>query len=329
MRREARQQQDIRVASVQGYHEGGYGSELYAFRGFNGNWYFNSDRKEKTELRDGTLYRVGKGGELLPFAGYGLEIETECNGINRDDALADVFDKIIMPNFKFGSDMFKMQHDGSLGGRSSVEVITQVMTMSRIRNDYAAYKTMFDVLFPAFGISADSHNTSCGMHVNVSLGLLGKTKEEQTEAARKLYYIINKHYNLFCKALYRPVNRTHWCGQMDYNRATTLNPETMPNDHGKCLNYSHFNAGRIEIRLVGGQKDYYCFRNTMETIFHLVSRVTSIKWADCDDIVKIFSGCNKYVYKRLSTECTDYITSEQLMAIQAKVNTKDNFDLHR
>ena len=73
MRKEARQQQDIRVASVQGYHQGGYGSELYAFRGFNGNWYFNSDRKEKTELRDGTLYRVGKGGELLPFAGYGLD----------------------------------------------------------------------------------------------------------------------------------------------------------------------------------------------------------------------------------------------------------------
>ena len=49
-------------------------------------------------------------------------------------------------------------------------------------------------MFPAFGISADSKNTHCGMHVNVSLGLLGKTRDEQAEAARKLYYIINKHY---------------------------------------------------------------------------------------------------------------------------------------
>jgi hypothetical protein len=175
---------------------------------------------------------------------------------------------------------------------------------------------MFDTYFPAFGITADSARVPCGMHVNVSNALFGKTRDEQVEAIRKLYYIINKHYGLFKKAFYR-AGSTTYCGQMNYTAARTLDLEYQPNDHGLCMNLSHFRAGRIEIRLVGGQKNFYCFRNTMETVFHLIKRVRTISWAQCDNIAEIFRGCNQYVLKRLRTECE--LAPEVLQAIESNI----------
>lgn len=75
---------------------------------------------------------------------------------------------------------------------------------------------------------------------------------------------------------------------------------------------------------MGGQPSYAAFRNTMESIFHLVDAVKRIPWADCGDLVKIFSGCNQYVYDRL-TRCghAGTITAAQLDAIRATVKPAD------
>ena len=318
MRKDARARIETNISHVQGYHAGAsFDEQEYAFEGFTGNWYFNSDRC--IALTPNYLRNDGQ-----PLQGYGLEIETECRGIGNTTVLAEVFTKIILPRFKFGTKMFKLQRDGSLRGDSSVEVITQIMTKSRIRNDYAAYKAMFDDYFKAFNISANSATTNCGMHVNISNALFGKDSVEIAEGVRKLYYIINKHYRLFCIMFKRPFDKTNWCAQMtaehlerngwddwtrhadlaaeyEYNNARNIDlTGNVPNSHHNCVNLSHFGAGRVEIRLVGGQKDYYSFRNTMETVFHLVARCRTISWADCDDIVKIFKGCNQYVVKRLA-----------------------------
>jgi len=317
MRKEAKVEKHATLAGIQGYHHRDDvfgGRESYAFQGFKGNWYLNSDRKIALDDH----YRRVDG---QPLQGYGLEIETECNGVRNSRVLAEVYDKIIFPCFKFGDVQFKMQEDGSLGGESSAEVITQIMTKSRIRNDYAAYKLMFNTYFKAFRIKADSYETSCGMHVNVSNGCFGKTVEAQETAIRKLYYIINKHYELCTALFYRCPSRTNWCGQMDYSVAKTMNLYQMDSSHGNCFNGSHYAAGRIEIRLVGGQKDFGCFRNTMESVFHLVERVRTISWTDCDNIAKIFQGCNQYVYDRLATRCN--LSAETLEAIRATVVTEE------
>lgn len=320
MRKECKRILTTSIADISGYHSGNNLSAVgiptnYAFRGFNGSWYFNSDRREELiPGPGGLLYR--KSGQ--PMEGYGLEIETECRGITNRKVLADVMDKIVFPVFKFGADMFKMQSDISLGGDTSVECITQVMTKSRIRNDYPAYRAMFDEYFPAFGISAASSN--CGMHVNVSNAVFGKTVETQAVAIRKLYYIVNKHFDFCCKLFGRNPERTRYCGRMDYSGAKTLDLNSASASHGNCMNLSHFPEGRIEIRLVGGQPGYYSFRNTMECVFFLCERVRSISWADCDDIVKIFTGCNNYVMKRLP-DCG--LSTEQLAAIRETVKTED------
>ena len=326
MRKEARKTINPEIAHVQGYH-GDRGQQRafgldYSVRGFRGNWYFNSDRKEKVHQEG--HFMVRDNGQAMQ--GFGLEIETECRGVYNQAVLAEVLDKIVFPVFKFGADMFKMQNDISLGGDTNAEIITQVMTKQRIRNDYASYKAMFDKYFPAFGITADSYETTCGMHVNVSNAVFGKTEEQQIEAIRKLYHFINRNYELSLRLLYRDPSKRQWCGRM-YDDARTLDLQNASGSHGNCLNLSHFPEGRIEIRLVGGQKNYYCFRNTMETIFFLCDRMRTIGWDEIDNLAKVFKGCNQYVYKRLFTECADYLSQGLIDEIYSNVKEED-LELH-
>jgi hypothetical protein len=104
---------------------------------------------------------------------------------------------------------------------------------------------------------------------------------------------------------------------------------TSRNDHGKCFNVSHWNegSGRLEIRLPGGQQKFGTFRNTMETIFFLIPRLIKLQRKDLNDLVKVFSGCNKYVFDRLNTKCkaTGRITETQLEAIRQTVTDEEYF----
>lgn len=318
MRKDAKTMKTADIARVQGYHEGGRWSncEAYAFAGFKSNKYFTSDRAVK--LDEHFCRADGK-----PLKGYGLEIETECHGITRERVLAEVFDKIIFPYFP--ADLFKMQDDGSLGGESSAECITQIMTREFIRNNYANFKLMYDTYFPAFGIACDSGN--CGMHCNLSNALFGKTEAVQTEAIRKLYYIVNHHFSFCCALFYRNADRTMYCRRMNAEKdyARNLDLRNAPGGHGVSFNLDHFASGRVELRLVGGQKNYACFRNTMEAVFFLVDAVKRLSWAECDDLVKIFSGCNQYVFDRLRSYCLERrtITAAQVEAIRATVKRED------
>lgn len=314
MRQNARRNNaTIRQGNLQGYHQGGYG-ETYAFRGFTKNLYFTSDRSiscnEYFQRLDGKIMK-----------GIGLEIETgwtlsRNGGAIAKNVLANIFQTAIFPTFP--EHLFKMQMDSTITG---VECITQVMTKEFIRNHYKDFKTMWNELFPMFGITTDDGH--CGMHVNVSVGLLGTTLEKQEDTTRKLFYIINRHYDLFRFAFNR-TGSTEWCRRMDYTHAKTMDVHNMSSSHGNCFNGSHFDAGRVEIRLVGGQKNYACFRNTMETVFHIIGKVKTLSWRQCDDLVAIFSDCNKYVYDRLSTKCFENgtISQEQLDKIAETVTNE-------
>lgn len=349
MRKEAQAMQNVTLSRVQGYHqENGYGTsdQSYAFAGFNGNWFFNSDRKYAVHVVNGKLVPVEDKYADIKCQGYGYEIETQCNGVMNTMVLAELFTNVIFPKFKFGKYMFKMQRDGSLGGDSSAEVITQVMTKGRIRNDYAAYKTMYDTYFQpnAFRISADPRTTHCGMHINVSNGIFGDTEAEQIEGIKKLYYVVNRYYALMCKLFNRPDNRTEWCQRMTEShldcaegwrcdthkwrwenaRNIPLGIEDAPEDHSNCFNMSHFNAGRIEIRLVGGQDNYIRFRNTSECVFFLTENINRRSWNDLEDLTKIFTGCNQYVVQRLK-DCIgrDGFTNEMYEYIKAHAKHED------
>jgi len=316
MRKDAKKTKDVEITRVHGYHEGGSynDAESYAFAGFKGNKYFTSDRYVK--LNANFTRADGK-----PLKGYGLEIETECFSIGNNDVLAEVLNKIIFPHFP--DDLFKLQRDGSLRGESSAEAITQIMTREFIRNNYANFKVMYDTYFPAFKIACGDR---CGMHVNISNGCFGKIKKMQDDAIRKLYYIVNHHYRLCCELFNRNPACTDYCAQMqnDKEYCKGLDLSHMPCSHGISFNCGHYDSGRIEIRLVGGQKNYACFRNTMETVFWLVDRVKSLSWDDCDNIVKIFQGCNQYVLSRLDrARGAGIVSTDDYMAICATIKREE------
>lgn len=318
MRADKKATKDISISTIQGYHNGNWSGESYAYDGFGKNLYFSSDR---TIPLDANFRRPD--GKALK--GFGLEIETECNGISNGVVLAEVMQKIVFAQFP--EHLFKMQRDGSLHGDTSVECITQVMTKQRVRNLYSAFKSMYDVYFPAFNISA-VRSGNCGMHTNISLGVFGDAPKTQEECVKKLYYIVNKHFGLCCALFNRAENRTGYCSRMACDKDFVRNRMAVrghESDHGVSFNLGHYNAGRIEIRLVGGQKNYACFRNTMESIFFLCDAVKKLSWNDVDDVTKIFSGCNQYVFDRLKSKVKDagYISDSQLAAIRATVIRED------
>jgi len=255
----------------------------------------------RRKTADGREYVARPAG--MPFKGYGLEVETEVFGSMQDNVYGEVLDKIILAHFP--KDLWKAEHDASLGAYGttcSAELVTQIMTKEFIRNHYAEFKLMFNTYFPAFNISC-AQSGNCGMHVNVSNYCFGQTHEKRDTAIRKLHYIINQHFDLFCVLLMRSRTNTSYC-KRDRRDSRTITLQNVHRDRYVAVNFEHCHEasenGRVEIRIVGGQKNFASFRNTMEVVFHIVERVKSLSWKDCDNVTAIFKGCNQYVFDRLS-----------------------------
>lgn len=321
----------MQTERVQGYHEGGtWGGQEYAYAGFKYPELIPYRASDRTLYLNTRNEKVNpKTGETAAFnpLGYGLEIETGCDGILSDRAYATVLKNVLFPILPDG--FFKLQHDGSLTGQSSAEIISGVATKEAWRNMYPAMKQMFNDFFPLFDVHADAGH-GCGMHVNISRGLLGKTDYTQKQTAMKLLYFVNRNYEMSCK-LFNRKGETHYCSRMfhgsDREIWESINRDfdrlTGRNDHGLCFNISHWNAGRLEIRLVGGQEKYGTFRNTMETIFFLIPRIIKLSWEELNDMEKVFSGCNKYVFDRLITRCN--IDHETLAKIRETVTDEEYY----
>ena len=311
MRKKAKEKvvNSLVIGGINGYHRG----DFQTLKLFTSDRYVECIIDGDGNLVERKTMKVKKG--------YGLEIETENFAISDSDVCVQVYKNMVFNVFH--EDLFKYEHDGSLGVTETlytqennnnwtttkrvtrgvgVECITQVMTKEFIRNNYPQWKELFARFEQVRTSCVETLN--CGMHVNVSNTCFGRTKNNQIDAIKKLYYIIdNAHFKLMARCFNRDLSRLGYC-----NRHGSYNPfvdfcweEQILRDsnHTNCMNYSHFKEGRIEIRLVGGQSNYACFRNTMEVVFHLVERVQTISKKDCDNVVEIFKGCNKYVYSRL------------------------------
>jgi len=311
MRKEATINNNVTLSRVSGYHDGDHARRLY----------FRSDRAMVLDYD----YRRPDG---QPLRGYGLEIESECFDFS-SDILAELYDKIIFTHFP--ADLFKMERDGSLSGGHNAECITQIMTKAFIRNHYKDFKTMYDTYFPAFNISC-SRTGNCGMHVNVSNACFGKDRETQDDAIRKLFYFINHNFSVACKLFARDERHTGYCSQMSCGTIESAKRYRLTgrySDHGISYNLGHYEQGRVEIRLVGGQSGYYCFRNTMETVFWLVEHIHTVPWEKLDDMRYVFRGCNQYVIKRL-TDCglsydvlNDIIAHKKEEDLELHTNARD------
>ena len=315
MRESAKTEREHTIANVGMYHRADYEKHCV----------FLSDRPMETTDKYYTHFIDGTPVEKALF---GFEWETQDWGIKSQKIYANVLRDIVFQPFH--KDLWKIEDDCSLnqhGAESWAENITQPMTKAYIRNHYRDFKYMWEKA-EAFGIDCEKTG-DCGMHIHISNTAFGRMKKTQDEAIKKLLYIVNKHYGLMLHLFHRNPRVRHYCDSMedmgDMLYVQNMNLSEFYNDHYVCINMGHYNEGNIELRIVGGQKNYPCFRNTFEAVFHIVETVKSISWNDCDDITRIFKGCNQYVYNRLSTYCHDNveISSAQLEKIYPTVKTEN------
>lgn len=274
----------IKAGSISRYHESTF-EELCIF---------TSDRKKPLS-------------EVSLVKGIGVEWETSLISLARQGlttssseqlgALAATALKYVLQAMP--EDFFRMEHDRSISG---IECPSQIGTKEFWRNHYGNMKNLYEM---AREIGVYPDNDSCGMHINISLGLFGTSVEKWQEPIKKFCYMVNANYDLF-RVLFLRTGSTHYCRKMNdtmkYWKECDLS--TFDDDHYVCINLAHYHeidptARRIELRLPAGCSDFYEFKSTMETVFHIIGRCKSISWNDCTDVVKIFSGCNYCVWRRL------------------------------
>lgn len=319
---------------IDGYHQRDFEANNYAQCGWKNRCYYASDRKQILEdVRGNWLRPQNKRGVRPPMEGYALEIETVNDSIDRQS----VHDAVIrtMALNVFEPDMFKLQHDGSLGGKTSGECITQVMSREYIRNNYARFKRFWDESLPAIGSTAD--HITCGMHTNISMACFGETQNAQVEAIKKLTYFVNANYRLMCILMKRNPSRTGYASYMDdwtnldFVRGHNGEPDWSNTGHNVSCNWAHIYespaTARFELRLPGGQANYITFRNTMEVIFHLVQAVKSLSWSAMQSVEKVFAKCNKYVLQRLHDAVGLELTTDQYETIKATHDATTNYEV--
>lgn len=313
MRKDATNYTNPTIHKISGYHWGSFESLKV----------YNSDRiillnddYTVSNLNPKSIESICKIGSRLAMIGLELEVVSALENVDSDRTVLTNVLKMVFEKSGFDKDFFKTETDCTV----SAENITQTFTKSWMRNNYKCWKAMYEC-FSQLQITTNSER--CGMHVNLDLMNFGSNKDDQIENVRKLGYMINKHYDLF-KIAFNRNGSTHWCPRMnhtmEYWKETSINHFPISHDEC-CINMGHIHQNRIEIRLVGGQKDFACFRNTMETVFHIIDRVKKLSWNDLDDLTKIFKGCNEKVYDRLKTNClrANVIDSETLEKIRPTV----------
>lgn len=302
MRQDAKKTKKVNTGTINGYHSSpDFTGEAnnYTQAGYiNGPMIYVSDRARKPD---------GKAAKT-----FGLEIETVAEYIPVADAVSTILTAAVFPLFPAG--LFKMERDGSLQPMRGhdgcgVEVITQAMTRAFIRNHYAAFKAFWD-----FGEDIRMlPNETCGMHCNIGLRNFGETWPEQAAAILKLHNWINMHFETACALLKRDTRRTGYCGEMPVFSSRDEFP-VCSSDHYVCINYGHVlehpETARLELRLVGPQRTYAEFRNTMEVIFHLVDASRKLTAEAMEDPRKLWKGCNLHVYDRLRDVLPEAVWAE-------------------
>ena len=301
-RKDAKKEKTPNITAMSGYHaRQNCDSNEQRANSFNGGAkYFASDRAKALS-------------EVDNAKGYGIEWEMTSRLTSDGNILATILNSEFSAHLP--QNFFKFENDATV----DIECVSQIGTKAFYRNHYADFKAIYKYL-NVIKTGPNYGNASCGMHVNISIANFGKDRATQRTNIMKLHNWINASdasYSFACKMLHRDEGRTRWCGKMRPNELDGCG------SHGYCMNYAHLNEGkasRVEIRLVGAQKTYGNFRNTMETIFWLVKQSKELSADGWKDPIKLWSGCNQYVFDRLKDSFTD---SAKLEIIRQSVKREE------
>lgn len=292
MRKEAKVERNANITACNSYHGTRIAGELQANSFEGGAKYFASDRAKKLS-------------DIINAKGYGIEWELTSALTHDGTVLATILNsefKAHMPE-----NFFKFERDCTV----DIECVSQIGTKAFWRNHYAGMKAIYKYM-KAIKTYPNAGEQNCGMHVNISIANFGKDDATQRANIMKLHNWINSSPSAFkfaCEMVHRDTNNTYWCGRMNPNELNACG------SHNYCMNYSHMNEGRasrVEIRLVGAQRTFGNWRNTMEVIFWLVKQSKELSAKDWENPTKLWSGCNQYVFDRLQDCMRDVATLDAI-----------------
>ena len=242
------------------------------------------------------------------FVGLGFELEVDCD--SRTSRKNESTAEGLCSACGLEEDEMRYAHDGSLN--YGFECISQPHTIKDFWSKQARWSKMLKYLSDA-GYKSHDPGT-CGLHVHVSRGMFGSTKDMQDKAIAKVYTFFDDNWDDIVKVSRR--RSFHYCcknqlSDRDYNdvleHKTTKfecwkKKSKFEGGHGVALNNS--NRATFEYRLGRGTLNSWSFFSWIDfvlTITKNAKRITVGK-VESNDLLSWLGGITestaKYIYKR-------------------------------
>lgn len=242
------------------------------------------------------------------FVGLGFELEVDCDSSNRKHNEETA--RGLCSASGLDEDEMRFAHDGSLS--YGFECISQPHTVKDFWSKQGKWQKMLKYL-SSKGYKSHDPGT-CGLHVHVSRGMFGSTKEQQDTAIAKVYTFFDENWNdIVMVSRRRSFNYCHKNELYDddlyaINESKKTRYECwkkkskFEGGHGVALNNS--NRATFEYRLGRGTLNSWSFFSWIDFVLTLTKnakRITVNK-VETNDIVSWLGGISestaKYIYKR-------------------------------
>ena len=242
------------------------------------------------------------------FVGLGFELEVDCDSshqrYNEETA------RNLCSESGLDEDEMRFAHDGSLS--YGFECISQPHTIKDFWSKQGKWQKMLKYL-SSKGYKSHDPGT-CGLHVHVSRGMFGSTKDQQDKAIAKVYTFFDDNWNDIVKVSrrrsfsYCHKNELYDNDLYDIQEGKKTKYECwkkkskFEGGHGVALNNS--NRATFEYRLGRGTLNSWSFFSWIDFVLTLTKnakRITIGK-VETNDIVSWLGGISestaKYIYKR-------------------------------
>lgn len=242
------------------------------------------------------------------FIGLGFELEVDCSSSNQRNNTKVA--KGLCEHCGLEEDEMRYAEDGSLN--YGFECISQPHTIKAFWEKRESWEKMLKYLLDNGYRSHDP--ATCGLHVHVSRGMFGSTKELQDVAIAKVYTFFDENWNDIVRVSRR--SSFHYCNKnvlsdteyeyirngLETSYKCWKKRSKFQGGHGVALNNSNRNT--FEYRLGRGTLNSWSFFAWIDfvlTITKNAKRITVCK-VETNDILSWLGGITestaRYIYKR-------------------------------
>lgn len=242
---------------------------------------------------------------------FGVELEIDFGGKCDDHA------ESLLNIANRNNEHIYIKSDGSL--EDGMEIVTHPMTL-----EY--HKTRMpweEVMKKAVSLGYRSHKAgTCGLHVHVSRGIFGETREAQDDAISRVLYFVEHHWNELLKFSRRTEHQMNqWAARYGYkNDPKEILDNAKNGQKGRytCVNITNWNT--VEFRMFRGTLKY----NTLIATLELVNRICNLAVNSNDESIAKISWSD-FVTTLNDTDCAELITylKERRLYVNSPVDREE------